>query len=202
VDRCPQAPRENLPARTVPSRNFSHAAWTLALRTSGGTCTGDIFVSGQTSEKKLGSMEHLEHPTAEQWEVRRRWFESHIFHYEELGSYLVGEQASALISEVESCFCAGAWAAVVILSFAVVEGNLQETSSSKKRRRSVELLEHQGFGAGYDRLRKRRNSLVHATPESPALTIDQQWDDRASLEAEAREAVVLMFQAFYSQAGT
>jgi hypothetical protein len=55
-----------------------------------------------TSENKLGSMEHLEHPMAEQWEIRRRWFESHIFHYEELGSCLVGEQASALLSEVES----------------------------------------------------------------------------------------------------
>lgn len=144
-------------------------------------------------------MEHLDHPTAEQWGVRRTWFEDHVFHYEELGSYRVGEQASALISEVESCFCAGAWAAVVILAFAVIEANLQETSESDKHRRAVDLLKAHGFSEAFDELRKRRNSLIHARPDIPAITIDQQWDDRIFLEAEARQAVVLMFQAFYSQ---
>ncbi len=147
-------------------------------------------------------MEHLDHPTADKWETRRTWFEAYIFHYEELGSYLVGEQASAFISEVESCFCAGAWAAVVILAFAVIEANLLETSGSAKRQRAIDLLKDQGFDDAFHKLRKRRNTLIHATPDSPALTIDQQWDDRGSLEAEAREAVELMFRAFYSQAGT
>lgn len=147
-------------------------------------------------------MEHLDHPTAEQWEMRRSWFEAQIFHYEEIGSYLVGEQASALISEVESCFCAGAWAAVVILAFAVIEANLRETSNSAKHHRAIDLFKDQGFDDAFDRLRKRRNTLVHATPDNPALTIDQQWDDRALLEAEARKTVELMFKAFYSQAGT
>ncbi|TRX00238.1 hypothetical protein [Candidatus Methylobacter oryzae] len=147
-------------------------------------------------------MEHLEYPTIDQWEARRKWFEAHIFHYEELGSYLVGEQASALISEVQACFCAGAWVAVIILSFAVIEANLQETSGSSKRLRAVELLKEQGFTAAFDQLRQRRNTLIHTNPDRPAITIDQQWDDRPALETEARDAVGLMFQAFYSQVGT
>lgn len=147
-------------------------------------------------------MEYLDHPAAEQWEARRTWFEAYIFHYEELGTYLVGEQASALVSEVQSCFCAGAWAAVVMLAFAVIEANLQETSGSGKRKRAVDLLKSHGFSEAFDQLRKRRNALVHAAPDDPSITIDQQWDDRVSLESEARQAVDLMFQAFYSQAGT
>lgn len=147
-------------------------------------------------------MEHLDHPSADTWERRRQWFEAHIFKYEEKGSYLVGEQASALISEVQSCFCAGAWAAVIILSFAVIEAKLQETTGSPKKLRAYQLLEAQGFGPRFDVLRKRRNALVHASPDSPAITIDHQWDSRAALEVEAREAVELMFEAFYSQVGT
>lgn len=147
-------------------------------------------------------MEHLEHPSATLWEERREWFEAYIFHYEELASYLVGEQASALISEVQACFCAGAWAAVVVLAFTVIDANLQETSSSSGRLRAVDLLKERGFSASFDRLRRRRNALVHATRDNPAITIDQQWDNRSNLEDEAREAVGLMFQAFYSQAGT
>lgn len=147
-------------------------------------------------------MEHLDHPTAEMWEWRRKWFEAHIFEYEEKGSYLVGEQASALISEVQSCFCAGAWAAVIILAFSVIEANLQETGDSSRRLRAVELLEVQGFGPKFGVLRKRRNSLIHATLGNPGITLDHQWESRASLEIEARQAVQLMFEAFYSQIGT
>jgi hypothetical protein len=123
-------------------------------------------------------------------------------HYEELGSYLVGEQASALISEVECCFCAGAWAAVIIVAFAVVETNLRETNGVSGRRRAEELLKGHHFEVALAQLRKRRNALVHTAAGNPVLTVDQQWDDRATLEAEAREAVEFMFRAFYSPAGT
>jgi hypothetical protein len=46
-------------------------------------------------------------------------------------------------------------------------------------------------------MRKRRNALVHPDPDAPALTVDQQWEDRAAMETEARQAVELMFEAFY-----
>ena len=145
-------------------------------------------------------MDHIEYPTIEQWETRRKWFEEYIYHYEELDSYRVGEQASALISDVQSCFCSGAWVAVIILSFTVIEANIQEICGTSKPQRAVELLKNQGWNdTELDHLRKRRNTLIHATPDRPAITIDKQWDDRCELEIEARKAVELMFLVFYSQ---
>jgi hypothetical protein len=147
-------------------------------------------------------MDHLDLPELDDWNARREWFEAHIFEYEERASYLVGEQASALIFEVQSCFCVGAWAAVLILAFAVVEANLSETSGGGKSKRAVELLRDEGFEDDFTELRLRRNSLMHAKPENPAITIDHQYDDRDRLESDARQAVKLMFKAFYSQVGT
>jgi hypothetical protein len=147
-------------------------------------------------------LEHLDHPTLEQWSKRRDWFEAFIFSYEEAGSYLVGEQACAIISDVQSCFCSGAWAATIVLAFSVIEANLQETNETGKKQRSVDLLSSFSTDTRFDLLRKRRNSLIHATPNNPAITTDQQWDNRASLEFEAKEAIELMFIAFYSQIGT
>jgi len=85
-------------------------------------------------------VEHLDPPPPDQWNKRREWFESFIFDYEESGSYLVGEQASAFICEVQACFCSGAWAATIALAFAVIEANLQETSGASKKQRSIDLL--------------------------------------------------------------
>lgn len=147
-------------------------------------------------------MEHLDYPSKASWESRQAWFESHIFKYEEVGSYLVGEQACALLAEVQSCFCAGAWAAVVIVAFAVIEANLQETSGETKYKKAADLLKSNGFDGRFDTLRKRRNALVHASSETPAITVDIQWDSRPVLEQEAREAVALMFEAFYSSVST
>lgn len=148
-------------------------------------------------------MEHLELPSFSQWEDRRNWFESHIFRYEEAGSYSVGEQASALISEVQCCFCAGAWVAVVITAQAVMEANLKEVNNIAGHKRAVDLFKENGFGSlEFCNIRQRRNSLVHAKPGNLALTIDEQWDNREELETEARRVVELMFQVFYTEVST
>ncbi|GAI02166.1 unnamed protein product, partial [marine sediment metagenome] len=36
----------------------------------------------------------------------------------------------------------------------------------------------------------------------PAITVDQQWGNRDDLEDEAKEAIKLMIEAFYSNPGT
>lgn len=147
-------------------------------------------------------MDHLDPPDSEEWNARREWFEAHVFAYEERGSYLVGEQATAMLFEVQSCFCVGAWAAVIILAFAVTEANLAETSTGARRKRAFELLQDHGFTDEFTVLRHRRNYLVHAERDLPAITLDHQYDAREALEVEARGAVELMFKAFYSQVGT
>ena len=146
-------------------------------------------------------MDWLELPSREEWERRRCWFEELNESAAGEGSYLVSEQACALIGEVQTVFCAGAWLAVIVLSVAVVDAQVREYELPDFRRSTKRLLEDIGAEA-LQRVRRRRNALVHIDPVNPAITVDKQWSGRADLEAEAREAVKLMFDVFYMSPGT
>ena len=147
-------------------------------------------------------MEHIEHPLLEIWEKRRNWFEQLLNEYESQGSYLVSEQACALIADVQSCFCAGAWVSVILLAFTVIDAQLRETEIPEFKGNSEQLLDTLGFDKRFQDLRKRRNRIVHLNPDKPAITVDQQWGNRRELEEEAKKAVKLMVEAFYSNPGT
>jgi len=147
-------------------------------------------------------MDHLEYPKKEAWEERRRWFESVEEEYRGNDSYLVSEQACALIAEVQSVFCAGAWIAVSILSLSAIDSQLRETESPDFKGNTKKLLTSSGVNPKLQKLRIRRNSLVHIDIDNPAITVDQQWSNRKELEAEAKNAVRLMFEAFYISPGT
>ena len=122
--------------------------------------------------------EWLECPSKELWESRRRWFEEQNELFCVGNSYALSEQACALAYEVGTAFCAGAWVAVIVLAIAVdVNKDLQK-------------------------LRERRNVLIHVDPDNPAITMDQQTLNQEELEKEARNAVKLMFEAFYLSPGT
>jgi hypothetical protein len=142
-------------------------------------------------------MEHLEHPSRELWRERRRWFQSVEEKARGEGNYLVSEQACALTAEVQAAFCAGAWAGVIILSMAVVDAALRETEVPGFKGNTKKLIEAADANPELQRMRERRNALVHIDPEKPALTVDQQWSERDKLEAEARQAVELIFEGFY-----
>jgi len=143
-------------------------------------------------------MEHLEPPSIDLWNTRREWFETQLLAYEKGASYLVSEQACALMAEVQSCYCAGIWVAVVILAYTVLEAQLLETEMLGVEGNSKELLNSRGFGEEYQRFRLRRNRIVHLRPGEPAITVDQQWGSRLELKAEAENAIQLMFAAFFS----
>lgn len=141
-------------------------------------------------------MDHLDCPSPEVWQERQQWVEELIFSYENKGgSYLLSEQACALTADVQSAFCAGAWVAVIVLAVAVVDAQLGVPATKN-------TIAELGFNPKLHKLRKRRNQLVHANIDSPAITVDQQWAERKELEAEAREAIELMFEAFFSDPGT
>ena len=142
-------------------------------------------------------MDHLDHPSKETWEQRRSWFESVEEEARGEGSYLVSEQACALTADVQAAFCAGAWAGVIVLSMAVVDAALCETEVPGFKGNTKKLIDAAEGNPKLQAMRERRNALVHVNPDAPALTVDQQWADRASLEQEAREAARLMFEAFY-----
>lgn len=143
-------------------------------------------------------MEHLECPSIELWNQRKAWFETVMDKYEGEGSYLVSEQACALIAETQSCFCAGAWVSVIVLAFTVIDAQLRETESMDYKVNSKILLNDLGFDERFQILREIRNRFIHIVPNSTAITVDQQWSDRDVLEQEARKAVELMCEAFYS----
>lgn len=145
-------------------------------------------------------MEYLGSPTAETWNARRSWFESQLLAFEERGSYMVSEQASALVGEVQACYCAGAWVAVLVLAFTVIDAQLIEVEAPGFKGSTKELLESQGMSSEYQELRLRRNRIVHLRPEQPAITVDQQWGSRAELKQEAENAVALMLSAIFANA--
>lgn len=142
-------------------------------------------------------MDWLEHPSRELWELRQRWFEEQSESYAGEGAYITSEQACALIGEVQTAFCAGAWLAVIVLAMAVVDAQLRETELPGFMGSTRQLLIDAETNPDLQRLRERRNAIIHLDPEKPAITVDQQWGNREELEQEARQAVKLMFGAFY-----
>jgi len=147
-------------------------------------------------------MDYLKHPSVETWETRQSWFENKNEELQEIGSHFLSEQACALAMEIEKCFCAGAWVSVIILSLTAIDAHLRETETMDYAINTKKLFEELGLGEEYQQLRKKRNELIHVKEDNPALTVDQQWDNREELEAEAKKAVEQMFKVFYSNPGT
>jgi len=146
-------------------------------------------------------MDWLEYPGKELWESRERWCEEVNESYEGEGSYLVSEQACALAGEVQTAFCAGAWIAVIVLAIAVIDAQLRETELPGFKGSTKELLASINANPNLQKLRERRNAVIHVDPENPAITVDQQWTNRTILEQEARQAIRLMFETFYMSPG-
>lgn len=148
------------------------------------------------------NMDHLECPTPSVWSARRIWFAQEEEGARGKGSYLVSEQACALLAELQSVFCAGAWVAVIVLAVAVVEAQLRDIEFSDFRGNLKQLLDAAGTDPDLQQLRARRNALVHCRPDAPGITVDDQWARRAELEDQAREAIRLALAAFYMSPGT
>jgi hypothetical protein len=140
-------------------------------------------------------MIHLEHPSNETWELRRNWFEQKAEPPDD-GGYLLSEQAGAVVVDLQCAFCAGAWIAVVVLAAAAIDAHLHDaegfTGNAKR------AIDEAGADLQLHTLRKRRNALIHSDPDSPAITVDQQWSERVRLEEDARLAVELVFRVFYA----
>jgi hypothetical protein len=95
----------------------------------------------------------------------------------------------ALVAELETVFCAGAWAATVILAWALCEIIQRE------------IVQHEAMlpgGAGdevpaadYDWLRERRNLVIHGAGDLP---------EDAELQGWAEGAVRVAFRALFEQA--
>ena len=121
-------------------------------------------------------------PDPEAWRRRAAWFwRAHDINAGPLAPP-PRPRTDALIAELETVFCAGAWAATVILAWALCE---------IMQREAVAASGDEIPAADYDWLRERRNLLIHGTEELP---------DDAALQAWAEGAVRVAFRALFEGA--
>jgi hypothetical protein len=85
---------------------------------------------------------------------------------------------------------------VIVLAAAAIDAHLHDAEGfSGNAKRAIDAA---GADPQLHTLRMRRNTLIHADPGSPAITVDQQWSERLRLEEDARLAVELVFRVFYA----
>ncbi len=136
-------------------------------------------------------MEHLERPAEEIWDERRLWFEELQAEHARAGVKTPSEQACALMIDLQAVFCAGAWAATVILACAVTEAQ-----GGSKRESLPGVPDRE-----YRWLRALRNRLSHENRNDPELTVEDQWLRRDLWEERARRAVAIALRALYPRSG-
>jgi hypothetical protein len=148
-------------------------------------------------------MEQLECPDFEIWAERKRWFESELEgKLHPLASYLISDQGTALLVDIQSCYCAGAFLSVIILSVSIIDAQLRETEAVDNKIGTAKLLNEYYTGKDINWLRKLRNKYVHVNIDNPSLTIDDQYKNRKQMEIDARRAVQMVFHAFFQSPGT
>lgn len=135
-------------------------------------------------------MEHLDLPDEATWDERRLWFEAREALRARSGAPAPSEQACALTIELQAVFCAGAWAAVVILAAAIVDAQSGEAAGRRLRAPGLDPEEARW-------LRDLRNRLVHEDRANPAITIEDHWMERGAWERRARRAAEAALAALY-----
>ncbi|TQV83747.1 hypothetical protein [Denitrobaculum tricleocarpae] len=138
-------------------------------------------------------MEQLELPSDEVWSERRFWFEDLEATAGQSGAPAPSEQACALMIDLQSSFCAGAFSAVVILAAAIIEAQAERAQIDDRQ-------QDPGYRKARRWLQDLRNKLVHEDRESPAITVEDHWLRRGEWETAARRAIVLAFAALYPDA--
>ena len=148
-------------------------------------------------------MKQIEYPDEKLWDKRKNWFEQELEKAQHpLASYFVSDQATALVVDLQSCYSAGAFLAVVILSVSIIDAQLRETESGNKKIGTALLLDQHFTGKDIHWLRKLRNKYVHLDIDNPALTIDDQYMKGEEMEKEAQHAINMVIHAFFQSPGT
>ena len=132
-------------------------------------------------------MEHLDRPDELTWDERRLWFEEREAAHSAGGAGALSEQACALMVDLQAAFCAGAWAATVILAAVIVDAQGRVAKGGPER----PSFEERKW------LRQLRNALVHEPPSGPSFTLEDHWTRRGQWEKHARRAVEAALSALY-----
>jgi hypothetical protein len=149
-------------------------------------------------------MDHLECPSEEEWTRRREWFEA-LFDIENKrgGSYLIGEQATGLLVDLQSVYCSGAFIACLILACTIIDAQIREVDVPGLDGGIQAAFQTSGFHEELEWLRSRRNRLVHfKESKDPAITVDMHYADREAHEQEAQRAIELVADVLFEHPGT
>lgn len=122
-------------------------------------------------------------PAADLWSRRAAWFwQAHDVNAGP-APLALDARSEVLLADLEAAFCAGAWSAVVLVAWSLVEG--------------VERMRGDAGPApmDIDWLRERRNRLAHGG----AATGDAPPDERAR-QAEAEAALRVTFKTLFAAA--
>lgn len=148
-------------------------------------------------------MAYADIPDIQTWQAREKWLQETEESFQHpLASYLLSTQGTYLVRDMDISFCAGAWAAVIIIAHAVVDAWLRDTEICDYKSSSYKL-----FGEDDDLqwLRKRRNQLVHVSADQTTFEeaelhmIEENFE---SMEPEARRAARIVFRVMFANPGT
>ncbi len=136
-------------------------------------------------------IELVERPDETAWEERRDW----LARAEELAArggaaQRLSEQATALMVDLQRCYCAGAWAATVILAGAIVDAQTLYAGFPDD-----DAVEERSW------LRGLRNRLMHEDRQRPVLTLEDQWLKGPEWQRDAKRAARLALASLYRLGG-
>ena len=107
-----------------------------------------------------------------------------------------GPQAAAMIAEMARAYCAGAYAAVIVLAQAVLDAEM----AARVATTDLPLLDR-----NYTWLRQYRNKLAHGVNDDGeinlTLSIDAVGEDQPAMDRDARRAIILVFEAVFDPPG-
>lgn len=101
-------------------------------------------------------------PDPETWRKRADWFARAVAANAGPAAPEFDERTERLLGEIEAAFCAGAWAACVMLAYALAEHAMRKRDAGDPE---------------FDLLRERRNALAHG--DADALPSDAELEDQA-----------------------
>jgi len=144
-------------------------------------------------------LDQIDYPARSVWEPRQKFFDD-IFDFEPRGgAYVIGEQASGLLIDLQAIYCVGAFISVIIIACTVVDAHLREAELDPKFKGGIaKAFETSEYSVDLDWLRRRRNELVHFTDRRPLpISVDEQWSNRQTHEAEANRAIQLVANVLF-----
>ena len=148
-------------------------------------------------------MAYADPPDLSTWRAREEWLQQLEDSYEHpRASYLLSAHGTFLSRDIDLAFCAGAWAAVIILAHSAIDAIIRDTETGDYKSKPSKV-----FGSDPDLqwLRKTRNLLVHVNKKSAVIDESElhRIEERyAGLERDARRAVELVFRVMYANPGT